>query len=615
MQIKNIFNLLFCLFVVGVSYGQQKDVSIIADNDTSLQKVFYFHASKTDYVIKDLLCVDEDFCNLHYYDPILSMDNSFCQYLSVMGTPSSDLIYKTDKVLDYQRQPNNYKPYVFVNETDKNSFFYNRKTVKYFQTQKAYSAFSYNAGTDKQQYFNVIFSKNLYRSLNLQTEYNVNYADGNLANSQVMNQFFNVSLNYISPKGRYKNSASFIHSRAYILENGGILSDSIFINSDYSSMETYPTALSQGWSKWKTNEFYFNQSLRLSKSMDKNFGALVHSISLEKYARLYNDENKTYLDSLATTMQRNSLFWTNVTKKEITFPIRFGINYDFITYADSLTKKTFVNFSPETRFSFKDFIEISYLYTFADNKYNKDYQLDLSLNHVYMSKRGPITLIDSYIKANIQNKRADYIFAHYSTENLYWNNNTGKTKTKSITLGFRLKKILALELSFFDIKNRYWFDTNYQTYYGDTRLYQINLKNDFHFGPFTLKGLLSIQKASNDEVIRLPLLNLKQSLYYSFLMMQGKLPAKLGVDIYYTTSYYADKYSTLTGMFVRQNDMQIGNHIYADLFLSMKIQRFTIFASLLHLSSFLQEHNYFNSPLYPHNGFAFRYGLSWKFLD
>ena len=61
--------------------------------------------------------------------------------------------------------------------------------------------------------------------------------------------------------------------------------------------------------------------------------------------------------------------------------------------------------------------------------------------------------------------------------------------------------------------------------------------------------------------------------------------------------------------------LKIGNHVYADVFVTMRVQRFTMFASFLHVSSFLQNHDYFNSPLYPHNGFAFRYGISWKFLD
>lgn len=612
MKINDFIIFLIFLFVVSNTIlGQQKD-SPAQIKDTSLQKVFYFHSSKTDYVIKDLFRLDEDFSDIHYYDPMLLPDNSIYQYLSLMGTPSQDLIYKNENILTYQLQPNNYKPYIFVNNIfEPYSLFYAKtNAVKYFQNQKAYSSFSYSAGTDAQQYFDVIFSKNLYKGLNLQLEYNVNYADGNLANSQVMNQFFNFSLNYISPKGIYKNSASFVHSRAYILENGGILADSLFVNNEYSSMETYPTYLTSGWSKWKTNEFYFNQALRLfSPKLKKNYGALVHNISYEKYARLYTDENKIQTDSLATTLQRNSLYWTNVVKDSTLFPIHLGINYDRITFMDSLQNKHFDVFSPELRLGFKNYVELSFLRSVSNNIYDKDYNLTFSVCPPF--NIGGTTF---YFKANLQNRQADYIYSHYQTENLIWNNSINKTKTLTLSLGFLFKDYLALELNYFDIKNRYWFDTLCFLHSGNTSLYQINFKNHFTLNNFVFKGILSLQKVSNEDVLRVPLLALKQSVYYSFFLMKGKLPTHFGIDINYFTSYYADKYHTQTGMFVHQQDTKIGNHLYADIFLSIKVQRFSIFASLTHLTSFI-DRNYFNSPLYPHNSFAFRYGLRWQFLD
>ncbi|MBR1770153.1 MAG: hypothetical protein IJ748_06830 [Bacteroidales bacterium] len=601
--------LLFLILSVACSYlrGQASgELSSTLKSDTNLQSIFYFHATKTDYVSDTLFRVNDDLSSLHYYDPMLNPQNSFWQYLSVMGTPSVNLIYSSPDILDYQRQANNYLPYIFSKEN-----------VKYFQNNKAYSAFSYNAGTDAQQYFDVIFARNVYKGLNLATEYKVNYADGNLNNSQVMNQFFNVALNYISPTGRYRNNASFIHSRAYILENGGILTDSMFINSEYSSMETYPTRLNAGWSKWKTNEFYFNQSFRLSQDTKKNYGALVHSVSWEKYARLYNDENKVFLDSLATTLQRNSLYWTNLVSSDILIPLHFGINADNISFRDSLQKKTFTNISPHIKAAYKNKISLSFIKTFSDNSYNNDYQFDAALNNLFIKKsyKDSSIVFDAYIKANIQNKRADYIFSHYFTENLSWDNKTGKTSSKSVTLGFRLKKLINVELSYFNIGNRYFFDSTLAMHKANTDLFQVNIKNKFNLKRFSFCGLLSLQKAENENAIHLPLLAFKESVYYNFFMMKGKLPAQIGIDLNYTTSYYADMYNPLTGMFVWQDKMKIGNHVYADFFFSMRVKSFSLFASLTHISSFLQSHDYFNTPLYPHNGFAFRYGISWRFTD
>lgn len=613
----------FFILLTGIIFFTQKLCAQgVEDNssfvtDTSLHKIFYFNASKDSYLVEDIQRMTYDYNDIHYYDEMISPFTPYYQYLSTKGSASQSLLYSNNDIFDYQRQCNTYLPYIFTG-----------KNVKYFQNRRAYTSFNYSNGLDNGQYFDINFAKNIYKGLNLQTEYKVNYANGDFQNSGVKNQFFNVSLNYISTNGLYRANGAFVHNRAFIQENGGILSDSLFINDAFSSASTYPTNSSAGWSKWKTNEFYFNQSLRLSKdTLKQNFfnaGALIHSISFERYARLYNDENMTSTDSLGTTIWRNSLFWTNdifTNKTEKFFiPLHIGVNYDIIKFSDLVEDKKYAVFTPEARVNLSYFGEISYKHSIASNNYSNDFQIDWKeLSIIEINKEGSQNQWKNkckvYFDMSIQNKQADYIFSHYQTANFLFNNKVGKTFTERYSLGVKLFDAFDLKFSYFDIKDSYWFDKNLQLNTGNTSLIQIVLNNKFNIGRFGFKGSYVMQNAKNEEVIRLPLLTLKQGVYYNFTMFQKKLYSQVGVDLNYFTSYYADDYNYRTGMFVRQNEEQIGNYLYADVYLDIKIQRFTLFVTVEHPYAGLVSRNYFNTPLYPHQGFTLRYGFSWKLLD
>ena len=608
-----------------IVYAQNVGEEFFYDNDTALNKIFYFHSAKDKYLIDSIKKVLYDWNDVHYCDEMFLPNSPLYQYLSTEGSASQSLMFQTMDLLDIQRQNNSYSPYIFT-----------KKNIKYFQNKDAYTSFSYSNGINSGQYLDVNFAKNLYKGLNLQTEYKVNYADGEFENSQVMNQFFNVTLNYISKNGIYKTNGAFVHNRAYILENGGLTSDTAFLNQDYSSPNTYPTNLSEGWSKWKTNEFYFNQSLRLSKDTTHqnilNSGALIHSMSFEKYARLYSDENKSFTDSLASRFFKNSIFWTNDIYSNIHssffLPIIIGLNYDIIKFSDSLSEDKSIMFTPEIKVALRRNstsnypIEIDFKRCFSSSKYDNDYQLGLNINSLVSKTIEGKLLFNSYLKFNIQKKQADYVFEHYNTENILWENNVGKTSTKSATLGLNWKQKLNLEISYFNLKNMYWFDEELNLNSGNTSLYQVILKNNFktknreeksNFLGF--KGIYMLQYSTNDEVVRLPLLAFKQGLYYDFTMINKKLNSQIGLDLNYFTSYYADSYNTQTGLFTRQNQRKIGNYLYANVYFNIKIQRFTLYLEVSHPYASMFSRNYFNTPLYPHHAFMFRYGINWKFLD
>lgn len=608
---KRIILLAFFLIGIFVSKAQNTDLKGVILNDTTLSGIHYYYFDKHSYLIDTLYGVNYDVFMTHYYDNSRIPNEHFYQGLSTLGSDSKDLIFHLDNIFDYKRQTNTFLPYIFT-----------PSNVKYFQNRKAYTHLTYSNSLSGRQYFNVNFAKNLYKRLNLQLGYLVNYADGEFDNSQVMNQFFNTSLNYVSPKGRYYVTLAFVHNRAYVLQNGGIENDSVFRSKEYSSLGSYPVNLEQGWSKWKTSDYTFNQSFRLSKDTNNankifNAGAIVHSFTFSRYTRLYNDENKTIKDSLGENIARNSLFWTNdiySKKSEIFIPISIGMNIDYLDFNDSLYNSSFMLYSPEFNLGLrtKNFLyKFSGAYTFSSSDYDGNGFWDMYLQ-MNLSKQKNIFVFADLL---YQDKQADYIFSHYLTEQYAWDNDLDKTKSTKISIGASFFDNFSIEARFFDVKKLYFFDSDLNLHTTDSKIFQTLLKNDMLLGKFRLKGTYALQYTEDkDYRLHLPLFLLRQTVDYSFTMFMGKLHSNVGIDLNYYTKYSADAYNPQTGMFVWQNNEKIGNYLYADAYMNINIDRFCLFIMLQHPYAGLINHDYFSTPLYPAEGFTFRYGFTWKLV-
>ena len=605
------FSVFFPLIGILVSEAQNTDSVVNNLPSDGRENIFYYYHAKDVYALRDIYRADYDVFGVHYYNKAQIPDGHYYLQLNNEGSPVRDMIFFVEDIFEYKRRQNVYQPYVFDNGN-----------VKYFQNSKAYTSVSYSNSISGNQFFDVNFAKNLYKGLNLQTDFFVNYADGEFASSQVMNQFFNVTLNYISPKGRYRNGLAFIHNRAYIQENGGIENDSVFINHQYSKPGSYPVALKGGWSKWKTSDYSFFQTYRLETDTSVsckifNKGAVMHSLSYGRYASLYDDSDKIIKDSLGTDIWRNSVFWTNDIygkRKNFFIPLTIGVNYDVLNFNDSLNSETYHLVSPEfkTAVSYKRFVfDVHSAFILTSEDYKNDYHIKVSA-HYGLDRESENVVFAQWI---IQDKQPDYIFKHYLTENLSWDNEVEKTHSQVLSLGVNLQKRFVIQANYTDLKDYYFLDNAFNVKNGDSKVYQLQVKNDFQFGSWRFMGVWTLQKAEKEDVLHIPLIAIKQGFAYSFTWMKGKLKTDAGCDINYFSKYKADIYSPYTGMYCYQDIEKIGNYLFADFYLNVNIKRFCFFVMLQHPYAGLFDYNYFNSPLYPSQGFTFRYGFVWNLFN
>ena len=124
-----------------------------------------------------------------------------------------------------------------------------------------------------------------------------------------------------------------------------------------------------------------------------------------------------------------------------------------------------------------------------------------------------------------------------------------------------------------------------------------------------------VQYSSDQEQIRVPLFASKNSIYADFKLFNNVLHTQVGTDIRYHTAYKADGYDPVMGAFYRQDEVEVGNYLWADFFINIQVKRASIYAKAAHINSFLEEHSYCILPHYPAKQFGFFFGMTWKFFD
>ncbi|MDR0789382.1 MAG: putative porin [Bacteroidales bacterium] len=578
------------------SLSLKGDSLSLSRDSLSIGSIYYHHTSES-YFIDSFFQIEDNLVDVHYFSPLKRTDNGFFQQLSTYGSPSQSTLYDLNTSF-LQYQPNIYSPYT-----------YNKGNIKFYQLHKPFSELYYSNDLNSTQAFHIIHSQNVYRGLNIGLQYDVDYADGTFVNSQVMNQFFNATANYISPKGTYRAEAAYIRNRAYTNESGGI-NDAAFLADSFPSPAAYPVLLTASYTQFKSADFFLSQSLRLPKSL----GAVTLTNSFDNNTRIYHDAQ-----SIDTTLSfdnkklTNTLSYSSVAKF---LPLNAGIRHDYNLFADrNMSEKTSL-FTPFARldyalkrFHFKAYGEK----TISNNLFGDNSLATISANLAFDTiNRNKVFASLSYKTA-----AADFFYRHNNTTNYQWTNDFNSIKTTKLSIGTSLLGILTLNLNYFALSDNVWLSQSLQPIQkeGNTNVYQAILSNKFTLGAFGFIGTAAVQYADDEKAVPLPLLQVKQTAYVEFFLFSKKLKTQIGLDFYYNTAFYADTYSPELGSFYRQQERKVGNYLYTDLFVGVQISSVNLFLALTHPYAGLLGNDYFQTLHYPSEALSFRWGLSWKFID
>jgi hypothetical protein len=544
-----------------------------------------------------------------------------------------------------------------------NSYLRTIENWRLFLPEGVYTNLQYNFSNVKENHFSVTHAQkitdNLYLDLGLESI----IAEGRYVWQKIRTVNFGTSLRYNLPSNRYGFAVYYFLNLIKNQENGGIAADSLF-ESGENTARTINVRFEKNaaTNHLFQNTIFFRQYLSLSgKQKEQNaeneedsivvkqkprLGYLVHdfeygsskslfsAVGLDStYFSTFNFSNEKTNDSVKSYQIRNSILWSSY-KPEDTLPdrkhfIRFatGIMYTFVNVqypAFTTLNDTLFNI---TRFKDNQLTPLGIIHLKLFNRLQIKANAMITLNgynagDVTIDGKAALDFLrGEKAKHTIQFKMAfynyspDYFFTHLTANNYLWEKDLKKQQTVTAGIAWEHKNY-SIGLNYYTLNNYTLLNEYCEPEQIDklVNVYQFAAYIPFHIKGFGITSNIYAQYADNKK-LRLPVFVTRQTIYYGFSLFKKALYLQIGFDFTYNTAYNANAYNTVLQQFYLQDDKQIGNYPYLDVFLRAKLNRFQFQVKGTHLYSGLLGYNYYLVPHYPAKDRGFSLGILWNFYD
>jgi len=655
-MLKNIFRpvlLTLLLLIAAHSSGAIADSTKSKKDSTKIKKdstiVSFFYNDFEKFGNLNLHPLDTAITGYQNYDP-MSKQSPFYATQGNIGQASRNLLiypFLTNAGFDYGIH--SFDPYLFQNDS-----------VKYYKVFKTYSELRYEQGPLKETFFQAEFSRNIYRTLNLGFDFRVMNAPGAYLRQRSNLINFVATLQYFTKDKRYGIIANFLLNRIINSENGGIRYDSIFTQNLETNRQIYAINLDQAQNRVRENGFFMKHYLNLSRhpknSNDTSFqshkhfefGKLVYTFQYDRqvfnyidndakssgfYTNFFRDSTLTY-DSITVTRIVNELSWSNPSyrpdKKFRLLQIEAHFKQQYIEISDisknpivagkdSSTRHYFIQYIPSAAISFHPY---SSLFLTGQGDYVLgDYnggdlslrvQLSQTLGNPAGKNGGTISL-----KGNYALQKPGWFYQQFLGNNFKWDTALQRQSLVSACFEYAFSNILTTGINISRIDHYVYLDSTirpsqYNKEFGYLYTY---LNTNLDIGRIRFAGLFAYQTIQGASILRLPAFMGNLGIYYTQPLFHRGAILQPGLSFIYNTSYYADNYMPALRTYYLQHNQEVGNYIYMNVFINIKIQRARFFAEYSHFNASLMGRTYFTVPNYPMQDAGFHFGISWRFHD
>lgn len=576
---------------------------------------------------------------------------------TITGFQTYDPLYKNDQF--YATLGNigqNYRsliPYPFMRESGFDygihtfdHYLFQNDSVRYYKVSKTFTEVAYFQGPKKEQNFRAVFSRNIYRSLNIGFDFRVSSAPGAYLRQRTNQINFVVTAQFISKNKRYGVIANFLANRLRNYENGGIKYDSLFEQNLESNRQIIPVNLSSAQNRIKETGFfmkhYFNLSRHPKNEKDTAFynqnrielGRLTYSFQYNRQIQNYIDPAPDTLfypnifpdstdapDSVTIKKFINEVVWSNPSfnpkKKLRVVQLEAGLKQQYIEVSYHGLKKFIGQFIPHAELDFNPIpsLRLQARGDYVIGDYNEgDFSIKVKLTTILGKQEknaGIITLTGNY---GLQ--QPGWFYEHYLGKFFRWDTTWNKQGVVSGGFNYRFR-FLETGFSISRITNFIYLNDVAQpsqllSEFGHIYIY---LNGDINLWKFTFRTKLAYQSVQGTTILRLPAFMGSLGVYFTQPLFKGAATLQPGLNFFYNTAYYGDAYMPATRSFYLQDQKEIGNYLYMDFFINLKIQRARFFVAYTHFNAGFMGRSYYTTPAYPMQDGAFRFGISWRFHD
>ncbi|MFI5219019.1 MAG: putative porin [Bacteroidia bacterium] len=522
---------------------------------------------------------------------------------------------------------------------------YSEEMNKTFPDRNAHSQLRYVNGSDKEQNFTVHHLQKLSRVFSFGLDFRTAKSKGNYSNQNSNFRNFNLFTKIETHNKRYRLLLNYLSNKITAQENGGLKADSAFEQDATFDPKTAAVNFNVVSNLHKSRIYFATQQFNFTRDKKDSLHdenprkaiLLKHTFRWNESAKVFSADayypavfKQVYYDSTATY---DSLFAKNIYNEVSlwfnnmpavnnllngTSSFYLSGNYELYDYyqrgLDTSLKNTSVK--PGGSIDWKNGLGINFFYQKNINDFKFDfYKAFLELSFKQENKNRKVTLVLQNEKRN-----PDFISGYYNSNHFIWYNQFSPVDYSKAGLTAETKfdkQQLKVTASYYLVKNLTYFNEEVlpAQFPENIGVAAFDIYHSIKFGKFNLINDLQVQSADKKEVVRLPFFSSYTSFYYENYFFNKALGVQFGFELRYCTIYFADSYNPATGQFYLQDEKEIGNYPYIDLFVNTKIKNANLFLKSEHFNAGFFKNNYYLIPHYPMPGRTLKFGIIWDFFD
>ena len=620
--------------------------------------VYYDYVEPHFYHPLQRIPVDTSVCKIHQYDPVWQ-DQNIYQTLGIGAQAHKPMNF------DYVKRPG------FSLITLPYPLYHKEQyDLKYYDVKTSFTQLAYSYGISTENEFDATHAQhrgNLNMAFNIHAYGNSGYFPHQSAN----NMSVDALVHYEIPSHIYGFRVSYIFNRFKLQENAGLMNIDDYLQQKAKNLMGYNMKLYNASTLVHTHDLLFQHYVNIRDAKKRYYGTITHSFQYKNvkssyfdtgldssyYRSVFNWSPDTTQDTLLCHQIVNTIQWSNFSpfdkesNKNYFFHIAGGIMHEYVKNHISLMQSNMMNLSSDSLSEVEFWTtpdSIFYrrgrpIYTqnsltpFARTHIRLFGIMDIraGISYTFMGYNRNDAMANASISwainrakqhflafnADFYRVAPDYIYSYYSGNHHQWQMDWKKQNIMKLTASWQMLQY-KVSLSYFMLHHFIQLAEDYTPFANEkiANVMQVHLSAPLRIKGFGVDANIYVQYSDNKS-LPLPIFAGRASAFYLFRLFHRKMQLQIGMDLMYNTAYYADAYYPVLHQFYHQSSNKVGNFVYWNANLNIKVQRVSIFArfgnilSSIKIKKVFAYSNYFTTPYYPMQNLKIAIGINWRFYD
>ena len=521
--------------------------------------------------------------------------------------------------------------------------------INYYSVATPLTELYFKTVMEQGQNVDVLVALNTSKQLNISVAYKGLRSLGKYINQLSSSGNFRFTTSYFSKNNKYNLNFHFTGQDILNGENGGITDTDDFEsdNQDFKNRARLQVYFSDATSFLKGKRFFIDHQYKLFSNDSENNLAIIHQFNFEnKFYEFYQKTVTTTIDGIIVQRFGDAFVSTDINDQTIYKRLynKAGIEFENKTlgrfqffvedfnynYGYDKTVVLGTEFIPNRLSNRLDAIGGQYEY--IKNKWKGKLFINKAIS------KETFSTVDAQANFKLNDKNSfsaqyqniskvpnhNFILHQSSYINYNWYNSFNNEKINNLKFNANTQfvnlsaqaTLLTDYLYFSDDSTDERQLVSPKQYSKTINYFSIQASKEFKYKKWALDNTFLYQKVSQeDEILNVPTLVARNTIYYSTHFFKKALYIQTGVTVNYFSKYLANDYNPIVNEFFVQNTKQIGDFPMLDFFINGRIRQTRIFLKAEHFNSGFSTSNFYNTPSMPYRDFIVRFGLVWDLFQ